>query len=277
MTRGKRVRRAALLAVVALALGTSGCGGGATSRSTSTGERPATTSVAVFFMRGDTLGVARRTVPHTTAVTAAALRELLAGPDAMERAAGLTTTVPSGTTLRRVAIADGVATVDLSSRYAEGGGSLSMFGRLGQVIYTLTQFPTVKAVRFELDGAPVTVFSSEGIELRGPQTRADAEGVTPAILVEHPAIGDQVSDSLRIAGTANVFEAVVSYEVRDADDRPIAQGTTMAACGTGCRGAFDVTVAHRPTGPRGTLVVFAVSPRDGSRIDAVRIPLRYQD
>ena len=55
-------------------------------------------------------------------------------------------------------------------------------------------FPTVESVEFRLDGQPVTTFSSEGIVLDGPQTRADYEDVTPAILVETPAPFETVTD-----------------------------------------------------------------------------------
>jgi N-acetylneuraminic acid mutarotase len=56
--------------------------------------------------------------------------------------------------------------------------------RLAQVVYTLTQFPTVRRVRFALDGTPVNVFSSEGIVLDHPVGRGDyanlAGGTTAA-------------------------------------------------------------------------------------------------
>jgi len=235
----------------------------------------ATTELLVYFMRGEKLGAARRSVPRTAGVAAAAMRQLVAGPTSAEAAAGLGTSIPTGTRLRGVTIAAGVATVDLSARYASGGGSLSMFSRLGQVVYTLTQFPSVTSVRFSLDGKPVTEFSGEGIVLDRPQTRGDYEGVTPAILVERPAVGEIASLPLRVTGTANVFEAVVSYEVRDGTGAVLAHGTTMASCGTGCRGAFAQTIAVRPTTARGTLVMFEVSAKDGSRINVVRVPLRF--
>ncbi len=52
-------------------------------------------------------------------------------------------------------------------------GSASATIRLGQVVYTLTQFPTVTSVLFQIDGRTVTVFGSEGIVLDGPVARAD--------------------------------------------------------------------------------------------------------
>lgn len=54
--------------------------------------------------------------------------------------------------------------------------------RLGQVVYTMTQFPTVKAVRFKLDGAPVNVFSGEGIVLDHPVGRSDYKDLAPSSL-----------------------------------------------------------------------------------------------
>jgi len=89
------------------------------------------------------------------------------------------TAVPTDTRLLGISIKNGIATVDFTSEYQSGGGSLSMQMRLGQVVYTLTQFPTVKAVRFQLDGAPVNVFSGEGIILDHPVGRSDYADLAP--------------------------------------------------------------------------------------------------
>ena len=72
-----------------------------------------------------------------------------------------------------------IATVDLTSEYQSGGGSLSLQKRLAQVVYTLTQFPSVGAVRFRLDGSPVDVFSGEGIILDHPVGRSDYKDLAP--------------------------------------------------------------------------------------------------
>src|SRR6266480_4656581 len=50
-----------------------------------------------------------------------------------------------GTRLVAIAIADGVANVDLTGDFQAGAGSRDLELRLAQVVYTATQFPSVKA------------------------------------------------------------------------------------------------------------------------------------
>ncbi|TMK57225.1 MAG: hypothetical protein E6G60_17190, partial [Actinobacteria bacterium] len=140
---------------------------------TETGAAPAAVSFDVWFARGEQLVSEPRTHGATARVATAAIDALLAGPTPAERAAGDGTAIPAGTRLLGVSIKNGVATVDFTSEYQSGGGSLAMQVSLGQVVYTLTQFPTVKSVRFAPDGTPVNVFSSEGIVLDHPVGRAD--------------------------------------------------------------------------------------------------------
>jgi len=130
-------------------------------------------ALKVYLVHGEKLGVVTRSVPATAGVAAAAMRELVAGPSASESAKGFQSELPAGTGLRSVSIKDDIATVDLTSEYETGGGSLSMQMRLAQVVYTLTQFSSVTGVDFKLNGTPVTVFSGEGLSLDTPQTRAD--------------------------------------------------------------------------------------------------------
>jgi hypothetical protein len=117
-----------------------------------------------------------------------------------------------------------------------------MLLRLAQVVYTVTQFPTVEGVLFELDGQPVETFSSEGIVLDGPQTREDYEDMLPQITVATPGIGAEVRSPVRIAGTANVFEANVTVRILDASGNVLTEDSTTATCGTGCRGDYDAEV-----------------------------------
>jgi hypothetical protein len=143
---------------------------------------PGQPAFEVWFSRGESLAPVARAHPPTLGVATAAINALVAGPTRAERKSGVTTAVPSGTRLLGISITKGVATVDLTSEYQSGGGSLSMQMRLGQVVYTLTQFPTVKAVLFRLDGAPVNVFSGEGIVLDHPVSRSDYKDLAPSSL-----------------------------------------------------------------------------------------------
>ncbi len=146
-----------------------------------TGSLPSGRALEVWFARGGRLVEALRTHAATPRVATAALDALLAGPTRAERSAGLRSEIPRGTRLLGVTIAKGVARVDLTSDYEAGAGSRSLQLRLAQVVYTLTQFPTVKAVRFELDGTPVNVFSSGGIVLDHPVGRSAYQSLAPVV------------------------------------------------------------------------------------------------
>jgi germination protein M len=211
-----------------------------------------------------------REVPDTKGVAKAALATLLEGPQGEELAGApaMYTAIPEGTRLLGVTIEGGVATVNLSGEFATGGGSYSVLARLAQVVYTLTQFSSVDSVRFELDGEPVTTFSSEGVVLDGPVDRADYRDVLPAIFVDRPAWGASAGNPARISGLANVFEATFRAQLLDADGQVIADEQVMASCGTGCWGTFSKDVPYRVSEAQwGTLRVFEPSARDGSPVN----------
>jgi Immunoglobulin-like domain of bacterial spore germination/Sporulation and spore germination len=198
----------------------------------------------VWFTEGDTLYVAKRTQAATPRIGTAALEALLEGPASFEAENGVGTAVPQGTQLLGLTIDDGIATVDLTSEFESGGGSLAMFLRLGQVVCTLDQFPTVDGVLFKLDGEPVDVFSGEGIVLDHPVGCKDYEDVLPVILVTSPTPGERVSSPVTVEGSANVFEANVTVVILDKNDEEIARTFTTATCGSGCRGDFSVDVEY---------------------------------
>lgn len=238
--------------------------GSDTGSSTTTGSEPTDSSPGttspdvsykVWFVRSEALATVPRTHAATLGVGSVALQDLLAGPTASERSGGIGSAVPEGTRLLGLTVANGIATVDLSSEFESGGGSLSMFARLGQVACTLDQFPTVSGIRFALDGEPVDVFSGEGIVLDDPVRCGDYDELLPAIVVEKPAPGARITSGTTVTGTANVFEANVSYFVI-ANEHVYAKGFTTATCGTGCRGRFSFRLRFDVSKPvEATLVV----------------------
>jgi hypothetical protein len=232
------------------------------------------TMIKVYFSRNEKVCAATRVVPRTQQVGAAAMRALLEGPTTDEKQAGMVSSVPEGTTFLGLNVENGVATVDLSKEYESGGGSMSMFMRLAEVVFTLTQFPTVEGVNFKLDGQPIEVLGGEGIIIDHPMSRTDFEDQSPVILLESPTLGQTVTNPLRLAGTANVFEAVFRIEIVDADGLIVANQVVNATSGTGTRGTFDVTMGFTPqkTG-LGSIIVSYDSPKDGSKVVVDEIPV----
>jgi germination protein M len=228
----------------------------------------------VWFVSDELLHASARTGKATPRVGTAAMESLLSGPSEDEQAAGLISAIPPGTQLLGLEIENEVATVDLSPHYEAGGGSLSMRMRLAQIVYTLTQFPTVSGVLFEVNGRPVTTFSSEGIVVDDPLSRADFEDLSPPIVVDVPKPGAEVHSPVTISGTADVFEATVSLRIRDARGDEIVRDFTTATCGTGCRGRYSAKVKFAVDEPQqGTIEVFEQSMEDGSDLFVVRIPV----
>jgi hypothetical protein len=259
-------------------------GGTASTAASPSGQRPATTAtptrgparemigLQAWFSRNGKLFVTERTVPATTSVGRAALDRLLTGPSTAEYAAGLRSQIPAGTTLLGVRISSGTATVDLSSSFESAASLSAMPLRIAQVVYTLTQFPAVTGVRFEINGQGVTV--TGGVPVQSPQTRAMYSGYMPAITVQSPVIGEQVTSPVTVSGTADVFEAVVSVRILDSAGNEIARTFTTASCGTGCRGDYSVTISYPvPRAEPGTIEVFESSAKNGLPVNVQLIPV----
>lgn len=220
------------------------------------GEAPAVLSV--FFLRDGKVGPVGRAVVTGPDVGRVALTELLKGPTEEETAWGFESAIPVGTELGGITIKSGVADVELSRRVDDPAAQ-------AQILYALTQFPTVKRVRFLVEGEP------QG----PPRGRAAYEAQTPAILVLSPLPGEDVDSGFEASGTANTFEANFNYELRDAADKILSKNFVTATSGTGTRGTFRFTVPYEVDSPQaGRLVVLELSAADGSRINEVSIPLR---
>lgn len=238
------MKRALPLVVVALV---TGCGGNSSvvdpTTSPSTTDIPGVTitreeqrmlTLYLIDANDGKLFAVTRTVESTTAVGAAALRALAEDADSE---------VPPNLALK---IVDGDAQVT--------GSDLSPAAR-AQVVYTLTQFPTVKSVN--------------------GQTRTDVEDFVPSILVEQPTAGETVSSPMHVIGNANTYEATFEYDLKDASGKVIAHDFKMATSGSGQRGTFDFEIPFAVASEQdGTLVVFESSAEDGSRIHIREIPLR---
>jgi hypothetical protein len=195
-----------------------------------------------------TVTVTATTTPATNAVRVYFMRDGKVGPVARELAgtdrASLLAALDAGPTDAERALG-----------FSKGTGK----ERTAEEVYTLSQFAPTRAVA--VGGRSYT--------------RADFEDLTPAILVEAPLPFATVSAPLRLRGTANTFEATFEYELLDATGKALAKHFVTATSGSGTRGTYDVAIPFGPPGGTGTLFVYELSAKDGSRIHQVEVPLAF--
>lgn len=104
------------------------------------------------------------------------------------------------------------------------------------------------------------------------------QAVSDSVAVYVPLPGNEVGREIRFTGLARAFEANVSWRLRASTGAVVERGNTTASIGTSALwGAFGAT-ARVPTGISGnvTLEVFWASPRDGSDVGVVVVPLRIR-
>jgi Immunoglobulin-like domain of bacterial spore germination/Sporulation and spore germination len=246
------------LSPIAAVLALAACGSGSStdtaptttqSTPTQTGPATATTSFRIYLLNGGKVQPVVRTAPKTAAVAGAALQALIAGPTRDEQQLRFSTSMPF-VEEPSLGLENGILHLKSSTHFDRPA--------LAQVVYTLTQFPTVKAV--EIGGTRYT--------------RADFEDETPIILVESPLPFQHVSTPLRAQGTANTFEATFNYDLVDADGNVIKTHFVTATSGSGQRGTYDFTVPFSVDHPGlGKLVVYELSAEDGSRIHQNEVPI----
>ena len=227
-------------------------------------------TIETWFTRGEKVFLTHRTRPPTAATSRLALTELIAGPSGLESAAGVGNAIPRDTTFT-VSVSGGVATVGISGGFYDASGVRARL-RHAQVVYTLTQFPTVSRVAFQKDGKP----------FGAPLARADFADVVPSIIVTSPGIGQRVSGTVTVTGMADVYESSVYVRLLDAAGKEIATAYTMTHCLPSCplqlsphgHGHFTATVAYRLASEQtGTLQVSGESADGSSFGDRATIPV----
>lgn len=208
------------------------------------------------------------------------LEALFDGVNSVEASIGMTSSIPPGTQLLGIAVDGATATVDLSAEFEAPSGSLDETMRLAQVVFTATQFDGIDQVRFHIDGVPRDPILSHGFVVGDGFTRDDFDTVRPSILIEQPYPGAEVANPLVIRGESNTFEGTVRYAITagGGDGILLTEGFTTATAGMGTWGDFEVVVdlsdfASDYQPGTGSIIMWEDSPRDGSQLNVVEIPI----
>lgn len=143
-----------------------------------------TTEVTVYFVQTDEAGrrrlVARpRNIPAPGDAESRLQALITQPPDESERADGISTAVPEDVSIlsRPEHTEDGVLVVNLSENFYDLQGDSSR-NAFAQVVFTATEVPRVRAVRFEQGGRTFEALDGEGRSRRGPVDRAAYRSLT---------------------------------------------------------------------------------------------------
>jgi hypothetical protein len=103
--------------------------------------------------------------------------------------------------------------------------------RVAQVVYTVTGFPGVTNVAFEIDGHAVDAIGGEGVIVSPPVSRTSFEAFLPQVYVEYPSPGEVYAAPGLVTGLINAFEGVGIFELRDANGALLARDIGMGEMG----------------------------------------------
>jgi spore germination protein GerM len=262
------------------------------STTTSTTVAPTTTTtvpaepqfVSVYFMidsvdgSGPFVGPVTREIEPTVAVAGAALESLIEGPTAAELAGtpAVTGGLPAGTALLGLTIAGGTALVDFSAEVENIGGTFGEMAVLTQIVFTLTQFPTVDEVVLMIEGEEVEFFGGHGIEVTPSLTRDVllGWGLVPEILIDQPAWFATTESPMLVSGIGRLFEATAQWALYDNDGLQLAEGFTTASTGGPDWGTFQFAIPYIvDTQQLGSLMIWEESAKDGSQMHLVEHPV----
>lgn len=227
--------------------------------------------VQVWFVRNGKLFRVTRQIPAGGSIQVQALRAVLAGPTASERADGVTSAVPPDTHLLGVTHHAGVATVDMSAELGQGTSVAAARLLLAQLVYTAAQAPPIRAVRLELDNVPVSALPGSGLLVAPRLTRARYRHLVPPVEITEPSMRATAFSPLHVSGFGRPGSTMHVTVVDDAGHTLGRRNVPVAGGSRGpLQGSFqaDVTVALPSEAGDGTVI--AADSAGGS----ARIPVQ---
>lgn len=115
----------------------------------------------------------KRTLPKSDSPLTDAVNALLSGPLPDERSKNCMSLIPEGTRLLGASVKNGVATLNFSEEFEFNPvGVEGYIAQLTQLVFTATEFSTVKSVQFLIEGEKKDYLGSEGQWIGSPLARS---------------------------------------------------------------------------------------------------------
>ena len=96
-----------------------------------------------------------------------ALKALIDGPSAEEKAKGCLTAVPSNLKVRGIKIKNRVAEIDFNTAIGEEAAGNILMNRIDQIVYTATQFDDIDGIIISINGKKQSAIGGEGLLIQG--------------------------------------------------------------------------------------------------------------
>jgi spore germination protein GerM len=177
-SRWKRYRAPLAVLMITCSLGLSGCGWNPfASHPTPTTILPEETQedvtpqkeVSIFFSHGTSGEMADVTRSLPTELRREPIRfavgELLKGPRPEEKKQGFYSEIPAGTQLLGVNRHGSTLNIELSKKFASGGGSTSILQRVEELKRTVYALDRRRQLRVSIEGKPLDILGGEGLEV----------------------------------------------------------------------------------------------------------------
>jgi spore germination protein GerM len=138
---------------------------------------PQTKERTLYFMQLTEEGSLIRTkVSRSIAVSDSPLidviQTLLSGPSDTEKKQGLISVIPPGSRLLSAQVKDAIAYLNFNDAFQFNTYGMEGYtAQLKQIVWTATEFSTVKGVQFLIEGKRLTYLGGEGIRIDRPLTR----------------------------------------------------------------------------------------------------------
>ncbi|WP_027364918.1 Gmad2 immunoglobulin-like domain-containing protein [Desulfotruncus alcoholivorax] len=212
-----------------------------------------------------------RSIPYTKNVASAAMTELIRDKKSI---------LAPGTKVLGITIENGLATVNFNDNVLETNtGSAGEALGIQSIVNTLTELPNIEKVAFQVNGKT----NGRAMDWWGhvglygqPFSRDLSKVYEPAIWVTHPTPNQVASVPLLVKGSARVFEGAVSARLLDDKGNVMAKSCATATAGAPERGNFEMSIKFDPPAEgHGVLEVYWASPKDGSMLDVVSVPLQW--